>query len=224
MVGLDLLGFHPKSGFTATGYNNIDGDATPDLVYHPTTTETSSGGYTETAAQNIDLRKKYIDLESANAFQMQDVYTAATVVDADFLATSFVLCDTYAKKRASGKKTGMPILYFRARTNFQFQDYTDGSTYQDDIYNIYDNVNLLTLNSPDDATVRHPLWDGVTDLKDFEDMILNKQVQNATKTTATPNGVKRPYRADSYILVSAGKDGLYGTADDMFNFEKSAEQ
>jgi hypothetical protein len=27
----------------------------------------------------------------------------------------------------------------------------------------------------------------------------------------------RPYRADSYILMSAGFDGLYGTKDDVFN-------
>jgi prepilin-type N-terminal cleavage/methylation domain-containing protein len=29
----------------------------------------------------------------------------------------------------------------------------------------------------------------------------------------------RPHRADSYILLSAGPDGLYGTADDVANFE-----
>ena len=30
----------------------------------------------------------------------------------------------------------------------------------------------------------------------------------------------RPYRMDSYILMSAGFDGLYGTRDDIFNFEE----
>jgi hypothetical protein len=29
----------------------------------------------------------------------------------------------------------------------------------------------------------------------------------------------RPYRADSFILISAGFDGEYGTADDICNFE-----
>ena len=29
----------------------------------------------------------------------------------------------------------------------------------------------------------------------------------------------RPYRADSYILISAGYDGLYGTRDDICNFD-----
>ncbi len=27
-----------------------------------------------------------------------------------------------------------------------------------------------------------------------------------------------PYRPDSYILISAGADGVYGTADDITNF------
>ena len=27
-----------------------------------------------------------------------------------------------------------------------------------------------------------------------------------------------PYRPDSYILISAGADGLYGTSDDICNF------
>jgi prepilin-type N-terminal cleavage/methylation domain-containing protein len=224
MVGLDLLGFHPKSGFTANGKNNVDSGAA-QLIYDPINGITGGGTppYTETAAQNIACRKKYIDLESANAFQMQDVYASYGT----FLKTSFVLCDVYARKRASGKKAGMPILYFKARTSYQFQDYTDTSLtpggVANDIYYIYDNTNLLALNSPEDTTVKHPLWDvgDATDYKDFEDMILNKQVQNATQAVG---GVKRPYRADSYILISAGKDGLYGTADDLFNFEKSAEQ
>ncbi len=32
-------------------------------------------------------------------------------------------------------------------------------------------------------------------------------------------GPSRPYRPDSFILLSAGYDGLYGTADDVCNFE-----
>jgi hypothetical protein len=29
----------------------------------------------------------------------------------------------------------------------------------------------------------------------------------------------RPYRVDTFILISAGRDSLYGTADDVRNFE-----
>jgi hypothetical protein len=31
----------------------------------------------------------------------------------------------------------------------------------------------------------------------------------------------RPYRAESFILQSAGPDGLYGTMDDIFNFDQN---
>jgi hypothetical protein len=47
-------------------------------------------------------------------------------------------------------------------------------------------------------------------MTNLEKMILNQQ--------ATAG--KMPYRADSYILISAGRDGLYGTADDIVNFPR----
>ena len=30
---------------------------------------------------------------------------------------------------------------------------------------------------------------------------------------------RQPYRSESFILLSAGPDGLYGTADDVYNFD-----
>ncbi len=43
---------------------------------------------------------------------------------------------------------------------------------------------------------------------------VNQQIYDAS------GGVIRvPYRAESYVLMSAGKDGLFGTADDVYNFE-----
>ena len=34
-----------------------------------------------------------------------------------------------------------------------------------------------------------------------------------------PIDLGRPYKSDSYILLSAGFDGEYGTGDDIYNFE-----
>ena len=48
----------------------------------------------------------------------------------------------------------------------------------------------------------------------FENMIVNENVQT----------IRRPYRADGYILISAGKDGDFGTADDVFNFDKEVTE
>ncbi|OHB55817.1 MAG: hypothetical protein A2173_10210 [Planctomycetes bacterium RBG_13_44_8b] len=43
----------------------------------------------------------------------------------------------------------------------------------------------------------------------FYDKITNKQI------TSQP----RPYSATTYILMSAGYDGVFGTRDDIYNFE-----
>ena len=117
----------------------------------------------------------------------------------------------------------MPILYYRARTQYKFQDYLpaddDDPLLTNDIYNFWDNANLLAIGDADQGTlIPHPMRDGVTDQEDFEEIILNKQVQDATRTAAFPEGIKRPYRDSSFILISAGKDGLFGTSDDLYNF------
>ena len=56
--------------------------------------------------------------------------------------------------------------------------------------------------------------DDATERKDFYDMIANFAASaNLNSTTQT-----RPYRAESYILISAGYDGVFGTSDDVVNF------
>jgi type II secretory pathway pseudopilin PulG len=218
MVGWDFLGYHPKSGFTADGFNDLDGDGTAQLIYNPTAGFTD-GTYTETADQNIENRRKFIDLENANAFEMQDIYEAGTVTGGGWTdSTNIVMGDVYAKNRLTGKKAGMPILYYRARQGYKFQDYTlesnsNADATDDDVYDFRDNENLLALNSPDDSSIVHPLYDTVNDLLDFEDIIVNQQVLDTS-------GIRLPYRSETYFLLSAGKDGLYGTADDILNFDK----
>ncbi|RKY12703.1 MAG: hypothetical protein DRP65_00305 [Planctomycetota bacterium] len=247
LVGLDLLGYHPNSDFRADG-----GFQHPDEfgvlmeavhgAYHANTTYTVAEAgnnplYAETADENVKARwGPLVELENANAYRMADVYDPSEVIEGPgfgpttgFRPTSYVLCDVFARKRRAGNKTGMPILYYRARTQFTEQDSDDdnGNFIDNDIYFYPDNFNLLALGSAESPDVRHPLannlpgggdnpTDGAPsiqsgdDWRDFESMILNPQI-----TT-----IKRPYRAGSYILMSAGKDGLYGTPDDIFNFDK----
>jgi len=242
LVGWDLLGYHPNSDFRSDGgFRHPDPCGFPmEAVYgayHANTDYTIAEAgdnplYAETAEENVKARwGPLIELENANAFTMADVYDPVETPNFDNFNTdeySIVLCDVFAKKRHAGKKTGMPILYYRARTNFTQQDWEarpeqqDGIT--DDIYYYIDNYNLLALGSAEIPGDWHPLADDAPggggigppdpesreDWRDFESMILNPQV-----TT-----IKRPFRAGSYILISAGKDGLYGTPDDIFNFDK----
>ncbi|MCD6392568.1 MAG: type II secretion system protein [Planctomycetes bacterium] len=209
LVGWDLLGYHPKSSFLSDG-----SDGAANLVYDPT----GANG-----RQNVEEREgPFIELENANAYMLGDIYANVQTFDPQ----NYVLCDVFAEKRtlavnATSRKTGMPILYYRARTENFDQDWdsavvgpSNPGGIEDDIYYYRDNENLLNLGAPDDGTLIHPIADGVgTDYQDFEDMILNDQID--------PTLIQRPYRAGSYILISAGKDGRYGTADDITNFTKS---
>ncbi len=217
MVGLDFLGFHSDSDYRANGQNEVllkTGVPGTVTVYSPTVNTANW----QTAQENINSRiGPLIDLETANAFVMNDVWATAKVTGGGFNIAAFpsiVLCDVFAETRPNGKKTGMPILYYRARTEFRAQDFTDGIG--NDIYYYPDNEGILDLGIPGVplGTELHPLGDAVTDEIEFEQLILNTQI---TKVNVN---VKRPYNEDTFILLSAGNDGLYGTADDIVNFKK----
>jgi prepilin-type N-terminal cleavage/methylation domain-containing protein len=228
MVGMDYLGFHPSSAFNASGSATVTLN-TPipgpgDVQVYSANADVADW---QTADENIKARKgPFMDLENANAFAMDEVYSTNNTQfpgSFDMTGTSYpalVLCDVYAKKRSGtgAKKAGTPILYFRARTNYSHQD-SDASIAsapnpgdnEDDIYYLNDNVSLLNLGMPDDGVDYTLMTGGTIDEYDnFDNMIVNEQVQT----------LRRPYRADSFILISAGKDGDFGTADDVFNFDK----
>lgn len=228
MIGQDFLGFHPSSAFNAIGEAEVtdltNSSNTLDVEVYAADNDQSPQW--ETDDDNISSRKgPYMKIENANAFSMDEVYsTNNTSFPSDFdMSTKYkplVLCDVYAKRRSGigSKKTGTPILYFRARTNFVQQDFDDSlaaapnpGLVEDDVFYLNDNFELLDLGMPDDGVDFTMMIGGTGDpYENFENMILNTQVQT----------VQRPYRADSYILISAGKDGDFGTADDIFNFEK----
>jgi prepilin-type N-terminal cleavage/methylation domain-containing protein len=205
MVGLDFLGFHPNSDLRAIGtFSHDDGTGTTVEadVYHPGSSYAGGGNllFAETDIENMDARKgPLIELENAGAFQMADVYGNGD--HGAYLADSLVLCDVYSKTRTSTKKTGAPVLYYKANSIYKIQD----STAADSIYDLDDNSGLVALGSVDDGTT-HPL----ATAEQFNKMIVNPDISS----------VARPYKADTYILVSAGKDALYGTSDDIFNFNK----
>lgn len=232
LVGLDLLGFHPNSDYRSTGRNIVtmkDGITRAEVsVYWSSTGQEQWQTYEE----NMKARKgPFIETENANAFRMNEIYPTGTLGTGGFAANyqptqgamqyPLALCDVYAKKRigVDNKKTGMPILYYRARTAYSLQDRTttDTNGKNDDIYYYPDNYHIVMMGTPDQTPIVHPLYQSSTGSQyqeNFENMILNKQLLP----------VKRPYRAGSFILISAGKDELYGTADDIFNFDKAVDE
>jgi hypothetical protein len=105
----------------------------------------------------------------------------------------------------------MPILYYKADTsNFlhdpnQVVDATDSGG---NIYNFYDNQALVALGKPWEQAGNNSAHSLSTPARFY------RNTRNTQVTT-----LRRPYRNDSYILISAGFDGEYGTADDICNFD-----
>jgi hypothetical protein len=182
MMGQDLLGFHPDSHFRRDGTNDYN-----NPIYGPATLQARKG--------------PFLQSETANAYRLKDIYKDVGPFDGN----SYVICDTYTKQQYSGKRTGMPILYYKtdtSKTNHNLENPDDPNN----IYNYKDNYALLSLGIPEDPNTKHPLF---SNPKIFYEMTKNYSI-----TTQS-----RPCRADSYILISAGWDGLYGTKDDIGNFE-----
>ena len=230
MLGQDLLGFHPSSRFRSDG---TDGTGAMTPLY-------PAVAATPAYAENVKSRKgPYLPLENANAYKIKYLYgkDKSTVLDQE----KFVLCDVYGRvtlqpdstetQKVSGK-AGMPVLYYKANVQgtqlpVSKGGITNGTIPTKDpdplyIYNHFNNDDLVLLGMPwiTGATPpAHPMASAGNDLRgnlanpiNFYNRIWNEKVYNST------TNIFRPYRSDSYILMSAGFDGEYGTPDDIFNF------
>ena len=208
LVGWDLMGFQPKSDFRANGSNDAG-----LFVYNP-----------NDAVLMAQRKGPYLEPASAGVFRLADISPdkPGLFIDTVELAPdTFVLCDVFSVKRITFRKPGIfetttqnagtPILYYRANTSSKSL-IPSGSpaNYQDQIYNPRDNFPIINLgrladwNKSTAARRRHIL----------EDFNFFYEYIRDPKITARP----WPYRPDSYILISAGPDGEYGTGDDICNF------
>jgi type II secretory pathway pseudopilin PulG len=220
MVGWDLLGFHPDSAWRADGLDSLAGPGTYDPL--------------KVNAPSVTLQKRkgrYVELEVANAFKLGETLPGARdglfVDTAPLARNTYVLCDVFEVperkiRLASGRMVapGTPILYYRA--NPANKTISQPALPENRTYNLRDNLPLIGLGRLADAAQPagsrrvhplHPLAPVDPRLPspiDFYDYIRDPKIE------AQP----WPYKPDSYILISAGPDGLYGTSDDLCNFAK----
>ncbi len=193
MMGLDLLGFHSNSIFDRLGR-----DLLSDTLY---------------TTDDLSARKgPFLPPENVDVFKIQDIFETS----GEFLPTSLVLCDVYRRRLENGKKIGMPILYFKANTRARFHDpiewINNPHESTKNIYNYWDNRMLVALGKPDS-----PLQENEHKFEEEAPDRFYMNTENYKITEAT--GMSRPFRDDTYILMSAGYDGDYGTADDICNFD-----
>ena len=215
LLGWDLLGVHPDSGFRVDGMNR--------WPYSDGTTTHAAGTYflyDRTIAREMEKRKgRYIDIDTANAVHLginlplHDGLFDLASVGMGAAVDTFVLGDVFGKGReilldGARKKTGLPILYYRADSS--------GKTSRE-VYHSQDNDTLVAIKERADiarkGTPASGTWNPLADTMEvFYDRIKDPRASTAA--------FEVPYKPDSYILISAGADGLYGTSDDIYNFQR----
>ncbi len=215
MLGQDLLGFHPDSRFRVDSITQV---GPPVQLYRWPTPP-------QALASMKERKEPYIRADQTSAHILTDIYgTANTGAFTGPSAQMYVICDVFKRVINKGPgqeyKVGMPVLYYKADVSGSFNDpNSEGITSlptseanNDFIYNYNDNQELITLGLPDAPTQKHDLDCTVNPAK-FYDYIEDKNVEVAI------SGIARPYNPQSFILISAGFDGIYGTRDDITNFD-----
>ena len=221
MMGQDLLGFHPESRFRLDG---TDGRANPTQIYEP--------GVPNLQENLRDRQGTSLPEDNANAFRLTSIYPdlGSTLSAA---ADMFVLCDVYKRVDNLGTtgeaKIGMPILYYKADSSGSYHDVNapaqpDRFSNNGFIYNVFDNEDLVQMGKPweNDQSLQkqHSLSLSQSGISKFYEETQNEQISITSTATINLGLSKRPYRADTFILIAAGFDGEYGTADDITNFKK----
>ncbi len=213
VIGYDGFGFHPNSVFSPWGTDNI-GLGGKELYLLPNSKLTA-------AEKDTSLKSRkgpYLELETANAVKVVDLYGKVYNDARDY---TFILSDAFGtvKNKRTNKQTGMPILYYKANPTASQHNPANYSAAAYDPLNIFDlrhNQFILDQGKPMESTASqiHPI---VANPTLFYEATRNPNYYNAQ--TPQDTSFWRPYRAESFILHSAGSDGLYGTPDDVFNFE-----
>jgi prepilin-type N-terminal cleavage/methylation domain-containing protein len=215
VIGFDGFGFHPRSVFSRYATDStVPGGKELYLLPNSKLTD---------AEKDTSLKSRkgpYLELETANAVKIADLY--GSVYSGDLLDSSFILSDAFGtvKNKRTNKQTGMPILYYKANpTASQHNPANYSAAAYDTTLNIFDlrhNQWIINLGRPLESTASqiHPI---VAKPTLFYEATRNPNYYNPNDQT--DKTLWRPYRAESFILQSAGPDGLYGTPDDVFNFE-----
>jgi len=200
MLGRDLMGFHPETSWSAT-----------DGRY-----------YSIVTVEQRQRVGRYLELATANAFRLgisrpgaQDGlfdFGAPAFSGLPLAGNTFVLCDVFANTRivmtnGDTVRAGRPILYYRANASSRVLRTT---SVDDQIYNHKDNIDLIAVQdiSDDGNPGDHPLSLGAG--TQFYPYVTDPRVSTEDWDW--------PYRPDSYLLITAGADGLYGSGDDICNF------
>lgn len=213
MVGRDKQGFEPSTKW-----------------YAPTDQAGSSDLYDYSLDVSKNRRRDvYLDLKDTSLHLLSELYSPTATGscysgrwDVANKPPAPVLLDVFQHKEiadVNGKnvKLGTPILYYKANRNsksFRVDPAVDTSRW---IYDYQDNNTIARLGTVSDPTVKHLIESSV--LGDAGMKLFYEKITNPGQvTTAGGTTFYKPYNASEFILISAGWDGIFGTRDDLTNF------
>jgi prepilin-type N-terminal cleavage/methylation domain-containing protein len=232
LVGRDTLGYDPKAPKTDTeAYLRWDPNNDRRAPYIP-----KDGVDLTSEAKPPEDAVGKIPNTNCGA-QPQDGYTGVPApADPAGPTTMKLLTRTFRDK------FGWPILYYRANPNagqntpiIQTQNVAPYVYHGDGVYDGLDNMEFTSYTG-----TKHKIKDA--SVTNFTTVPANYQVErlsnnfaefirsirastygDGTTVPTTKMVWPRPVKADTFILLSAGKDGIYGTLDDVANFNVMSE-
>lgn len=226
LLGRDLKGFDPKTHWHAPTDDPLEAYATNGL----------NGADQDDEDDSLRRRRElYVEMKDDGAYSLEDLYGGAANIGNIYSPSGFtkprspVMTDIFTKNRIDltmplgqtvSMKVGSPVLYFRAdQTSKKFDGADSVAPFKDYIYNYNDNRAIVGLGTVRDNTKKHKYdfsetvtFEGQTfsdGAKFFYYKTWNKRVDT----------YRKPYNPKKYILMSAGWDGVFGTKDDITNFD-----
>ena len=237
LIGRDEKGVEPKTNWYAP-------DATlyePPAPNNPLT-QTGYGYYDSTNQKSMGRRKgPYTELKQIGIWTVHELWQGnngtSNIYDSQAAGVNYakrapVFTDTFQKFKvalSSGEtiRVGMPILYFKANRAAPQQFRLDRTAQNEVVnpvdadmprwtYNYLDNRAVVRLPSLDDMSLAAEHYVNPNDASKTKPQVFYEQI---TQRSEPGRPYFKPFNADTYLLISAGWDGLYGTKDDITNME-----
>lgn len=237
LVGRDGEGIEPATNWYAPDPTLYQPPAPNNPLTRP-----GYGYYDSANPQSLNRRKgPYGEFKHVEVYTIYDLWQgnngSSMIYDSQSATTPAqeapVFTDTFRKFRipnpagAGTVRVGMPILYFRADPTASRQFRLDAtaqtevtSPTQTDMenwtYNYLDNKAVVDLPSLEDPTQDAAHYVDPQNPAKTKPQVFYEQI---TRRSEPDRPYFQPFNANTYLLISAGWDGLYGTDDDITNFD-----
>jgi prepilin-type N-terminal cleavage/methylation domain-containing protein len=227
LVGRDNRGFEPQSGWYPTDDRIYNAQISPAVF---------ANFYDSSQDASLKRRKQpYVDFKYSGVYTIAELWQGgfgpSTIYTSSGMTNrqrSPVITDTFRRNEitvgGNSVKVGMPVLYFKADSSKRFRiDLTKNvvtnpasAEYSKWSYNFDDNLPVLQLPGMVDTAL--PEMDYKKAVGDSAAIQAQNFYESITQTSDATRKFFKPYNAETFILISAGWDGIYGTKDDITNF------